>query len=98
YWGAYDYEQPDIFAVALVFGLAGFVFGAILLLFLQVKSEPVKPGPYCPEWGYCLIGAPTRICPECGRGFNLEELGVGVEALLPGADTASKLAGYTGTR
>ena len=67
----------------LYLGFACFIFGAILLLFLQVKPEPPKPGPYCPECGYCLIGLPRQICSECGRPFTLEELGIAEGALVP---------------
>jgi len=30
----------------------------------------------CPQCGYLLKGLPHRRCPECGRAFSLEEIGV----------------------
>jgi hypothetical protein len=73
----------DLLDSILFLGLICFIFGAILLLFLQVKPEPNKPGPYCPECGYCLIGSTRKICTECGRPFTLEELGVSAGELIP---------------
>jgi hypothetical protein len=78
---AHRYNDVELLQMIVVIGLACFVVGAILLLFLQVKPESVKPGPYCPECGYCLIGLPRQICSECGRPFTLDELGIEVEAL-----------------
>lgn len=85
YYFVYSSEIGIMFACTLLTGLACLIFGAILLLFLQVKPEPVKPGPYCPQCGYCLIGSTRKICTECGRPFSLEELGVTPEELLPPA-------------
>jgi hypothetical protein len=82
-YGGYRIYEPVMTTESLIIGFACFVCGAILLLFFQVRPEPVKPGPYCPQCGYCLIGSPRQICPECGRAFTLEELGIGPEALLP---------------
>ena len=76
-------DEDRLLEMILFAGLACFMFGGTLLLFLQVKPEKVKPGPYCPECGYCLIGLPRQICSECGRAFTLKELGVGAEALIP---------------
>jgi hypothetical protein len=70
------FEGIEILESILYVGFACFIIGATLLLFLQVKPEPVKPGPYCPECGYCLLGSTRNICTECGRPFTLEELGV----------------------
>jgi hypothetical protein len=83
YFGGYRLYEPVLTPLALGVGLICFVWGAILLLFFQARREPIKPGPYCPECGYCLIGSPRQICPECGRAFTLEELGVAPEALVP---------------
>jgi len=77
------FDDVQILQMILYMGLACFIFGAILLLFLQVKPEPPKPGPYCPECGYCLIGSPRKICSECGRPFTLEELKITPEDLAP---------------
>jgi hypothetical protein len=82
-FGGYRVYEPVLTTESLIIGFACFVCGAILLLFLQARPEPIKPGPYCPECGYCLIGTPRQICPECGRPFTVEELGIAPEALVP---------------
>jgi hypothetical protein len=82
-FGGYRIYEPVLTTEALIIGFACFACGAILLLFFQARPEPIKPGPYCPQCGYCLIGTPRQICPECGRAFTLEELGIGPEALVP---------------
>jgi hypothetical protein len=90
-WTHYNvnvYDVPDLLELVFMTGAACFIVGATLLLFLQVKPEPVKPGPYCPECGYCLIGLPRQICSECGRPFTLEELGVELDALKVAAPPA----------
>jgi hypothetical protein len=86
-WTHYNiflYDVAGLLQLVLLTGVACYIFGAVLLLFLQVKPEKPMPGPYCPECGYCLIGLPKRICSECGRAFTLEELGIGEEALVAG--------------
>jgi hypothetical protein len=82
--GLHQADDLELLQAILGVGVVDFIFGAILLLFLQVKPEKVLPGPYCPECGYCLIGSTRRICSECGRPFTLEELGVEAGALVPG--------------
>ncbi len=47
----------------------------------------IQDGHTCPGCAYDLRGNESMVCPECGRGFSLEELGVtGAEfaALNPG--------------
>jgi hypothetical protein len=83
FFGRYRAVQPEILQGALVFGVGCYLCGAMLILFMQVKPRKDKPGPYCRGCGYCLIGVPPNICPECGRPFTIEELGVPVEALFP---------------
>ena len=80
---ASGYEQPDTFAIALGFGLTSFICGAAMLLLIQLKPQAQKPGPYCPQCGYCLIGSTQRICSECGRPFTFDELGIVPEMLVP---------------
>jgi len=36
---------------------------------------------HCPHCGYNLIGNTTRICPECGNPFTMQELDVTPEEL-----------------
>lgn len=69
-----------------------FVYGPLLLLPALVGSMcglPVSRSRYtiiigrrghCPGCGYCLTGLPEQVCPECGRAFELEEVGMGEEA------------------
>lgn len=58
-------------------------------LFLWQSTYQSKPGPYCPACDYCLIGVPIDCCPECGRPFTLDELGITREALTPPAMPSS---------
>jgi hypothetical protein len=85
YFGGDVFAEQDTPQSVLLLGLASFLCCAVLLFFFQLKPEPVKPGPYCPQCGYCLIGSPRQICSECGRPFTHEELGVTPEALIPSA-------------
>ena len=62
-------------------GLISFLIGWFILAVIQTRVEKLKPGAFCPGCGYCLIGSTGRICPECGRVFTLEELGIGEEEL-----------------
>jgi hypothetical protein len=83
---AYLFRADDGPTIVLFLWITIFLCVAILLFFFQLKPESVKPGPYCPQCGYCLIGTPRQICPECGRPFTHEELGVTPEALIPSAN------------
>jgi len=67
-----------------VFCLVAVVSCATLLIGWQ-QLRPPRAGPYCPGCGYCLIGVPVDRCPECGRDFDLRELGVAREALRTSA-------------
>jgi len=72
----------DVLGITLGFWLGSGVGGAAILFVIQRIWKPqLKFGPYCPGCSYCLIGAPDMVCPECGRGFTLGELGVSREAL-----------------
>jgi hypothetical protein len=83
FFGKYRSPQPEILQAALVFGVGCYLGGAILILFMQVKPRKEKPGPYCRGCRYCLIGVPDNVCPECGRPFTIDELGIPPEALVP---------------
>jgi len=45
-------------------------------------------GAHCPGCGYCLLGLREHRCPECGRPFRMEELGVSEEELQPAMPAA----------
>jgi hypothetical protein len=93
---AFRNGDPDFLITVLTLAGLSFVCGTILLYFLQRKPLPAKPGPYCPQCAYCLVGTPRMVCPECGRGFTLEELGISAEELLPpgvGGKSASAVVG-----
>jgi hypothetical protein len=83
FFGGYWMESTDLLRMVLTIWLMSLAAGSAILLLLQLKPRQVKSGPYCPECEYCLIGSPRQICPECGRPFTLEELGVSAEALIP---------------
>lgn len=76
----------DILLVLGAWWLGVALVGTLALVLLQ-KFYPPKFGPYCPGCGYYLVGLSQQICPECGRGFSIEELGISEEDLsqLPGA-------------
>jgi hypothetical protein len=77
------YDERDPLLMSLLFGIVSFFCGSVTLLLLQMKTEAKESGTYCPACGYCLIGVPTQTCPECGRPFTLDELGVSADALVP---------------
>jgi len=78
-----SFLEPQMLDQILAAGAISFVFGATLLLLLQLRPQKRIPGLHCPQCGYCLIGLPTRRCAECGRPFTLEELGIDATALNP---------------
>jgi hypothetical protein len=84
-----DYHVPLLTRVGTD---AGFVFphhlfGATLFgmlvawLVLRVRLGPVvlQDGSLCPACGYSLRGCVVQRCPECGREFTFQELGVTAE-------------------
>ena len=54
--------------------------GTTVLIIWQ-RFRPPRAGPYCHGCGYYLIGAPSDRCPECGRAFTMEELGIEQDVL-----------------
>ena len=44
---------------------------------IQMTLGPivVQDGTLCPQCGYCLAGAESTVCSECGREFTFQELG-----------------------
>lgn len=70
----------DMIGLAIIEFMIAAGFGTMVLL-LRARFKPPIEGPYCPACAYCLIGAAEDICPECGRAFTLEELGITREAL-----------------
>jgi hypothetical protein len=76
-------DQPDFLLLAFFFGVASFFCSTGALVLLQTRTAAIKPGAYCPTCGYCLIGVPAQICPECGNPFTLDELGIEPHELVP---------------
>ncbi len=72
----------NIFTVHLMFFMASGV--AVLLgsgasrvaRYLSGSRVIVQTGTLCPNCAYDLRGNESMVCPECGRGFSFEELGV----------------------
>lgn len=72
--------HPSFWGFALLHAILGVVVGLILIGVWRVWY-PIRRGPYCPRCDYCLIGSAAEVCPEYGRAFRLEELGVTAEEL-----------------
>lgn len=83
FFGGYWMESTDLLRMVLTIWLMSLGAGSAILLLLQLRPHQVKSGPYCPECEYCLVGSPRKVCPECGRPFTLEELGVSAAELIP---------------
>jgi len=71
YGGFWD----DMIDVSTAYLLISMALGEVVLLMWQ-RFYPLTSGPHCPGCNYCLIGAPSDVCPECGRAFTFHELGV----------------------
>ena len=58
------------------FLLGGPILFAVCLAIVLVRSRSVKSDglPRCRKCGYLLVGLRDPRCPECGTGFDLEEL------------------------
>ncbi len=71
------------------FGFVASLFGVPLVLVVAAVLQRVVPirlrTVNCRHCGYCLIGATSRRCPECGTAFTLEELGIAAADLDPDA-------------
>ena len=76
----------DMLWVMLVYGIIAVSASWLLLVVIQYFRRPLY-GPYCPSCAYCLIGASSDRCPECGRDFTLAELGVPRDELQTGGIT-----------
>ena len=77
--GRMHHDLPEVMAV---FWLVAVPVCAGLLVGYQ-WFRPLPTGPYCRDCGYCLIGTPSDCCPECGRPFDPQKLGVTREELRP---------------
>ena len=81
------------------------LFGAWCLLgmlawpvIIRVWPFRLQDGQTCPQCGYCLRGVTSRVCPECGRGFDANDLGLSEAAfdeLTSGAQVDSSVAAST---
>jgi hypothetical protein len=87
YWLAPGAFPDEILGIMSAFWVIAAATCAALLVVWQWFHRPVA-GPYCPACAYCLIGAPTDRCPECGRDFDVRELGITRDELRPPAKIA----------
>lgn len=65
---------------------------------MRLAPFRIQDGASCPQCGYCVRGVASSICPECGRAFNREDLGLSEAAfndLISGAPPDSNAAGST---
>ena len=69
-----------LFTVATGYGLLTAAWCGIATLLWPVvcRLAPIRvqDGETCPQCGYCVRGVASRICPECGRAFNRDDLGL----------------------
>jgi hypothetical protein len=84
------YWWDDLLGMSLGCWLANAAGAAIILGLMHWYRRPMPMGPYCPQCGYCLIGLSERRCPECGRTFTVEELGIRARDLNPEAGGISR--------
>lgn len=68
-------------------GIAFYVLAEFILAYLiwevgrHWRAWP--RGAVCPNCRYSLVGVTERRCPECGREFTLDELGISASDLKP---------------
>lgn len=84
--GVQRFLWDDVMRVMAVYAVVASLVGWLLLFVIQMVQRPTA-GPYCPACAYCLIGAREDRCPECGRAFTLDELGIGREELTLHTDS-----------
>ena len=77
----------DLVGVMAAWGAGSAIVAGLMLLAVHRWRKPVLYlGPYCPACDDHLIGLRDRRCPECGRAFTLEELGITQADLAPSAE------------
>jgi hypothetical protein len=81
WFAAFGRFWDDVLGVMIVFWIIAAIAATVLLLLLQYWQRP-HTGPYCLQCGYCVIGLPSRRCPECGKEFTPQELGVTEQELV----------------
>lgn len=87
-----------LIAMLLLFGtwcLLGMLAWPVII---RVWPFRLQDGQTCPQCGYCLRGVTSRVCPECGRGFDANDLGLSEAAfdeLTSGAQVDSSVAAST---
>jgi len=71
---------PQLLAVMGLHGILSMIWLGISIALwpLVFRKFPfqIQTGDACPQCGYCVRGATSRVCPECGRAFNQYELGL----------------------
>jgi hypothetical protein len=77
-WSILEGRLWDDLLVVCALWCGGCGIGGAALLAVARRVWPAKQWPTrnCPECGYLLVGLSEKRCPECGRPFTLEELGV----------------------
>lgn len=83
--GSPNTRIPGIFIGYFVLQIVIFLIWTLVSLpaWAVIKSNwpfRFQDGQSCPRCGYCLRGVTSRICPECGRGFDANDLGLSVAA------------------
>lgn len=66
--------SPYLLGVVWVASVALIYLGCWGCISVTRGSVRIQDGTLCPGCGYCLIGCPSSVCPECGRPFTSEDL------------------------
>jgi len=74
-----------VVAPILLFPVGAFLVWLLIISGAWLFVEDARPfriqhGSCCPQCGYCVRGVPSCVCPECGRTFNRDDLGLSESA------------------
>ena len=86
----------DLIALVLGGWMCGIVGVSIVLAVMRHRAT-ITVGPHCPGCGYYLYGLTEQVCPECGRPFTLEELGITVGDLGAAGHVITDSPGTSGS-